>query len=150
MINRYILLYIKYINNKDLLYSLGNYIQYLVIAYKGKESDKEKIHITEPLCGTLKLTQHYKSSIFQFYKNCYSKTRLKKCISRNTQTKLMWRQIQDPSSETHKVSALQFSSVQFSHSVVSDSLRPHELQHTRPPCPSPTPRVHSDSCPSSQ
>ena len=43
-----------------------------------------------------------------------------------------------------------FSSVQFSHSVVSDSLRPHELQHTRPPCPSPTPRVYSNSCPSSR
>ena len=42
-----------------------------------------------------------------------------------------------------------FISVQFSLSVVSDSLRPHESQHTRPPCPSPTPRVHSDSCPSS-
>ena len=41
-------------------------------------------------------------------------------------------------------------SVQFSCSVVSDSLRPHESQHTRPPCPSPTPEVHSDSCPSSQ
>ena len=44
----------------------------------------------------------------------------------------------------------QFSSVQFSHSVVSDSLRPHESQHAGPPCLSPTPRVHSDSCPSSQ
>ena len=43
-----------------------------------------------------------------------------------------------------------FSSVQFIHSVVSDSLRPHESQHTRPPCPSTTPRVHSDSRPSSQ
>ena len=42
------------------------------------------------------------------------------------------------------------SSVQFSRSVVSDSLRPHESQHTRPPCPSPTPGVHSDSHPSSQ
>jgi len=41
-------------------------------------------------------------------------------------------------------------SIQFSHSVVSDSLRPHELQHARPPCPSPTPRAHSDSRPSSQ
>ena len=41
-------------------------------------------------------------------------------------------------------------SVQFSCSVVSDSLRPHELQHARPPCPSPTPGVHSDSHPSSQ
>ena len=41
-------------------------------------------------------------------------------------------------------------SVQFSRSVMSDSLRPHESQHTRPPCPSPTPTVHSDSRPSSQ
>ena len=40
-------------------------------------------------------------------------------------------------------------SVQFSRSVVSDSLRPHESQHSRPPCPSPTPGVHSDSRPSS-
>ena len=39
--------------------------------------------------------------------------------------------------------------VQFSRSVVSDSLQPHESQHARPPCPSPTPRVHSNSCPSS-
>ena len=43
-----------------------------------------------------------------------------------------------------------YISHQISHSVVSDSLRPHELQHARPPCPSPTPRVHWDSCPSSQ
>ena len=42
-----------------------------------------------------------------------------------------------------------FSSVQFSRSVMSYSLRPHELQHARPPCSSPFPRVHSDSCPSS-
>ena len=41
-------------------------------------------------------------------------------------------------------------SVQFSHSVVSDSLQPYESQHARPPCPSPTPGVHSDSCSSSQ
>ena len=44
---------------------------------------------------------------------------------------------------------LSFSSVQFSRSVVSDSLRLHESQHARPPCPSPTPWVHSDSHPSS-
>ena len=41
-------------------------------------------------------------------------------------------------------------SVQFSRSVVSNSLQPHELQHARPPCPSPTPGVHSNSCPSSR
>ena len=40
--------------------------------------------------------------------------------------------------------------IQISCSVMSDSLQPHESQYARPPCPSPTPRVHSDSCPSSQ
>ena len=48
---------------------------------------------------------------------------------------------------SHHGSLLTHSSVQFSRSVVSDSLRPHESQHARPPCPSPTPGVHSDSCP---
>ena len=49
--------------------------------------------------------------------------------------------------EKHQYS---ISSVQFSLSVMSESLRTHELQHARPPCPSPTPRVHSDSRPLSQ
>ena len=44
----------------------------------------------------------------------------------------------------------QFSSVQLSHSVELDSLRPHESQHARPPCPSPTPGVHLNSRPSSE
>ena len=43
----------------------------------------------------------------------------------------------------------EITSVQFSRSVVSYSLWPHELQHTRPPCPSPSPEVHTNSCPSS-
>ena len=43
-------------------------------------------------------------------------------------------------------SVITFSSVQFSHSVMSDSLWPHETQHTRPPCPSATPRVHPNPC----
>ena len=51
---------------------------------------------------------------------------------------------------TLKLSTLQIRSDQITHSVVSDSWRPHEPQHARPPCPSPTPGVHSDSCPSSQ
>ena len=49
-----------------------------------------------------------------------------------------------------KILNLWSHSVQFSHSVVSDSLWPHGLQHARPPCPSPTPRAHSNSCPSSR
>ena len=55
------------------------------------------------------------------------------------------RDLPDPGIRIH-VSCIQFSSVQFSHSVVSDSLRPHEL--ARAPCPSPTPGVHSDWRPS--
>ena len=45
---------------------------------------------------------------------------------------------------------IQFSSAQFSRSVVSDYLWPHESQHTRPPCPSPAPGVHPNSCPLSR
>ena len=50
----------------------------------------------------------------------------------------------------HKIRVYSFSLYQFSRSVVSDSLRPHESQHSRPPCPSPTPGVHSNSRPLSQ
>ena len=48
------------------------------------------------------------------------------------------------------IHAIYLPSVQFSHLIVSDSLRPHESQHTRPPCPSPTPGVYSNPCPSSR
>ena len=50
----------------------------------------------------------------------------------------------------HFNTLLQLSSFQFTHSVVSDSLQPHGSQYARPPCPSPTPGVYSNSCPSSQ
>ena len=46
--------------------------------------------------------------------------------------------------KTNMMASGPISSVQFSRSIVSDSLRPHESQHSRPPCPSPTPGVHSD------
>ena len=53
-------------------------------------------------------------------------------------------------SEWVAISSSQFSSVQFSHSVVSDSLRLHESQHAGPSCPSPTPGVHPNPCPLSR
>ena len=57
-INIYTLLYIKQINNKDLLHSLGHYTQYLVITYNGKESEKEYICIYLKVVSLyLKLTQ---------------------------------------------------------------------------------------------
>ena len=75
----------------------------------------------------------------------------------SSKASILWRsafftiQLSHPYMTTGKTIALtQFSSVQFSCSVVSDSLRPHESQHARPPCSSPSPGVHSDSCPSSQ
>ena len=52
--------------------------------------------------------------------------------------------------DPRKFAILKFSSVQLRHSAMSDSLRPHESQHARPPCSSPTPGVHPDSRPSSQ
>ena len=51
---------------------------------------------------------------------------------------------------SYKIVLLYISLIQFNLSVVSDSLWPHEWQHTRPPCPSPTPRVHPNSRPSSR
>ena len=70
----------------------------------------------------------------------------------------IWGQVQDGSikrssthfiPQTHSIYCYilnQFSSVQFNCSVVSDSLRSHEPQHARPPCPSPTPGVHPNPC----
>ena len=49
-----------------------------------------------------------------------------------------------------RINSSWWGSVHFSRSVMSDSLQPHESQHAGPPCPSPTPGVHSNSCPSSQ
>ena len=50
----------------------------------------------------------------------------------------------------HSWKIYRYISVQFSHSVMSNSLWPHESQHARPPCLSPAPGVHSDSCPSNR
>ena len=52
--------------------------------------------------------------------------------------------------KAHTATKTRHNSVHFSHSVVSDSLRPHGSQHARPPCPSPTPRVYPNSCPLSR
>ena len=61
------------------------------------------------------------------------------------QSKGLWRIFSSTIVQKH-----QLFSVQFSHLVMSDSLRPHGLQHSRPPCPPPTPGVYSNSCPLSQ
>ena len=64
--------------------------------------------------------------------------------------KLMWLLSKMVFLKKLELPSVQFSSFQFSCSVMSDSLQPHKSQHARPPCPSPTPGVHSDSRPSSQ
>ena len=109
--------------------------------------------------GTLKsLLQHHssKASIIETCKiSC-----IERVASPKKKASILWRsaffivQLSHPYMTTGKIIALSnpegFSSVQFSHSIMSDSLWPHESQHAKPPCPSPTPRVHSDSCPSSR
>ena len=92
-------------------------------------------------CGSLVLPPpalHVHSSTIYYILVCVKSSRNRPVISKtifSTVGVSLWRR--------------QFSSIQFSRSVVSDSLRPHESQHTRPPCPSPTHGVHSDSRPSS-
>ena len=81
--------------------------------------------------GTLKSLLQHHSPKHQFFSS-----QLSLCSNSHIHTGLL---------ENHN-----FDSVQFSHSVVSNSLPPHGLQHARPPCPSPTPRVYSNSCPSSR
>ena len=61
-----------------------------------------------------------------------------------------WLKTQHLKNKYHGIWPHQFSSIQFSHSVMSESLLPHESQHARPPCPSPTPKVYSNSCPLSR
>ena len=61
-----------------------------------------------------------------------------------------YKKVSNHKAELDKLSPTEHKLDQISRSVMSDSLRPHELQHARPPCPSPTPGVHSDSRPSSQ
>ena len=63
---------------------------------------------------------------------------------------IIWKAIWTPVFIAALFTIAKFSSVQFSYSVVSDSLQPHRLQQVRPPCPSPTPGVYSNSCPLSR
>jgi len=96
--------------------------------------------------------------LFQILKNDAVKVLHSKCqqIWKTQQWPQDWKSFQSNPKERQRsanvetTAQLHSSSVQFNHSVVSNSLQPHELQHARPPCPSPTPGVHSNSCPSSR
>ena len=73
---------------------------------------------------------------------------LRTCLSSKRQIQTVTTQGLEGMRKQRKGSQEIISSVQFSHSVVSDSLWPHESQHARPPCPSQIPGVYSNSCPS--
>ena len=95
---------------------------------------------------------HFLFGIIWFPNNNYLKKPMHTSVDFDG-SKVMWEN-SDPIKMSHAMFAnsiigvvLIYVTVQFSCSVMSDSLRPHELQHTRPPCPSPSPGVHSDSQP---
>ena len=127
-ISRCKLSYIEWISNKVLLYSTGNYIQNPVINYNRKEYKKECICISEKWSVTL--NTYY---IPYFRIQCLQLILILLLPHFRNQTLLQW--------------------ISFSCSccsVVSDSLRPHGLHHSRLPCPSPSPEACSNSCPLSQ
>ena len=118
--------------------STGNYIRYPVINHNGKEYEKKYICITESFCCTVEIS----TTLWINYPNSMNQLSLNKIkFKKSSYTKLYF-----------KLPILYLRhSVQFSHSVVSHSLRPCEPQHTRPPCPSPTPLgVHPKPCPLSR
>ena len=94
----------------------------------------DAVKVLHSICQQIWKTQQWP----QDWKNQFSFQSQRKAMPKNAQT----------TAQLHSSHTL-VSSVQYSHSVVSDSLRPHELQHARLPCPSPSPGVHSDSRPSS-
>ena len=103
--------------------------------------------------GSTHVTTHYSSKSGELFIKIETSYIYHICCKNNFQFCPVIHYLQNPTSKIFKknlwLKTHQFSSVQFSHSVVSDSLRPHESQHARPPCPSPTRGVHSDSHPSS-
>ena len=107
-----------------------------------------------PIQGTLKsLLQHHSSKASILQRSAFFIVQLSHPCMTTGKTIALTRQTfvgKIMSLLFNMLSRLVISSVQFSRSVVSDSLRPHESQNSRPPCPSPTPGVHSDSRPSSE
>ena len=99
--------------------------------------------------GSTHVTTHYSSKSGELFIKIETSYIYHICCKNNFQFCPVIHYLQNPTSKIFKknlwLKTHQFSSVQFSHSVVSDSLQPHESQHARPPCPSPTPGVHSDS-----
>ena len=95
-------------------------------------------------------TWNYYNTVNQLYFNIERKEEREEGRKRDRQTERKERKKEKNSfldSCVIKLCTSSFSSVQFSCSVVSDSLRSHGLQHSRPPCPSPAPAVYSNSCP---
>ena len=93
-----------------------------------------------------------KALVFKIYKELLklnSKTQIMQVKKNGERTWTFFQRGYINSQQVHE-KVLKISSIQFSHSVMFDSLRPHESQHARPPCPLPTPGVHSNSCSSSQ
>ena len=98
------------------------------------------------ICLCQRLEETARSHLNSVSENAAIWSYLWMCWSRSTFRTTLTPRMQPPVGKP----GLQNPSVECSSSVVSNSLQPHESQHTRPPCPSPTPEIYSNSCPSSR
>ena len=89
------------------------------------------------------------NNFFKFWLPCLCHKKVLHILAPLRSCSLALKSSEIPTNKT-SFSTFQFSSFQFSHSVMSHSLQPQELQHARPPCPSPTPGAYPNSCPLSQ
>ena len=106
---------------------------------------KKLMHLTIKKTNNNQKMGKRSKQTFTQRRHAIAKNHMKRCL-----TSLIIIEAQIKTTVRYYLASVTISSAQFSHSVMSDSLQPHESQHARPPCPSPTHGVYPNPCPSSQ
>ena len=127
---------LELINEYSKVAGYKNIEKSLAFLYTNNETTEREIKETIPFTIAMKRIKYLGINLPKETKDLYVEN-----------YKTLMKEIKDDTNNWRDIPCSWISSVQFSRSVVSNSLRPHELQHARPPCSSPTPGVHPDPCP---